>query len=120
MLLLASAPPKPANQRIIQQYLRRISLAVGDAQHGTLTVDTVAVVTLSAHFSRVTVLNRDGIGEIYFTLDSSTPVVGAEGNYVCPAAIWAEVIDGVEQGTDNKTVVKLISHTACKYSVLGQ
>lgn len=104
--------------------------------HGTLVAATVATVTITrppgpafagvdangAATSRtlervianVQVLNRDGADEIYFTVDGSTPVVGAEDNFVLPAAISARTEAVAE---DDTVVVKLISAGTPTYSI---
>lgn len=80
-------------------------------------------VTLGADYAEVEVVNRDGAGEIYFTVGTvasppATPTIGAADAYVLPAAIGALLVDSNEL-SDSPTVVKLIASAATKYSVIG-
>lgn len=64
--------------------------AVSEA-HETLTASTVDTVTLTGNTSSVTVVNRTGTAEIYFTIATGTaavpavPTVGGANTYVLPA-----------------------------------
>jgi hypothetical protein len=118
LLLIFGAPATVPNQQIARQIRRLVHMA-GDSQHGTLTISTKKTVTINGHFSKITVINRNGAGEIWFTVDGTDPVIGAEGTYLCPAAIWAETVDGLGGDPGSNTVVKLLSSAACTYSVLG-
>lgn len=88
----------------------------GSPQHVTLVASTVSTLTFDEDFRAVEVLNVDGAAEVYFTLDESTPVVGATGTFVLPAAIGSVEI---EPPTNRSTVVKLISSGTPKVSVRG-
>lgn len=87
-----------------------------DSRHITLVANTVSTVTLDSDYDWVEVINRDGAGEVYFTLDGSTPTVAGNGTLVLPAAI-----SGVEMEYNRTTaaVVKLISSGTPKVSVRG-
>lgn len=60
---------------------------MANPQHVTLTAGVVATITLDAYASTVEIVNVDGAAEVYATVDRSTPVVGANGCWVLPAAI---------------------------------
>jgi hypothetical protein len=83
--------------------------------HGTLTPNVVTTVTLD-DFGVVEVLNRNGIGEIFFTVDGVTPVVGAADTEVLPAALSSLEVASLASGA---TTVRLISSSAATYSVRG-
>lgn len=82
--------------------------------HRTLTPATVDTVTFGEDYGVVEVLNRNGAGELYFTVDGAAPVVAGNSTHVLPAAISAMTV--VAGGTSN-TVVRLISAAAVAYSV---
>lgn len=84
--------------------------------HGTLTANQVATVSLDEPYELVEVLNRNGAGEIYFRLDGTDPVIGADDCYVVPATIWTTEAAGILTAP---TTVLLISDAACTYSVTG-
>jgi hypothetical protein len=84
--------------------------------HGTLTPNTVATVTLDSDFGSVEVLNRNGVAEIYFTVDGAVPTVGGADTEVLPAALGSVDVASIASGP---TVVKLISTGAATYSVRG-
>ena len=96
------------------------------ARHVTLAPTTVDTVTLDQERQWVTVLNRDGAYEIYFTVDGSDPSVGGDDTYVVAKAIGAESTarfpTEVEQppGGENEPVVKLISSGAAELSVVSE
>lgn len=64
-----------------------------DAFHGVLTAATVSSATLTADHITVEVINVDGAGSIYYTLDGSTPVVPSGGatNTFCLPAIGSRI-----------------------------
>ena len=70
-------------------------------KHGTLAAAVVATETVDAFTQQITVVNRSQTGEIYFTVDGSTPTV---------------------KGNDTSaSTVKLISATGpLEYSVVGE
>lgn len=76
-------------------------------------------VTFDSDVGAVEVLNRDGAGEINFTLDGSAPTIGAANTYVVPAIAGAALkVDSTELAAA-ATVVKLIASVATKYTVTG-
>lgn len=83
--------------------------------HGTLIASTVRTVTLDAYTSQITIVNRSQSGEIYFTVDGTTPVAGAAGTYVC---LGARVVPAVS--IVSTPVVQLISTQALDYSIEGE
>lgn len=96
----------------------------GDVQHGALTANTVATVTLDGDYEAVEILQRgDGLGgalaDIFALVDSGAtdPTVGGQGATAIPAGAGSAVILRSADGTT--TAVKLISEGACEYSVTG-
>lgn len=88
------------------------------ASHATLAASTPDAVTLSAVASHITVVNRTGAAEIYFTLAPGVgapvpPVVAGANTLVVPAAITSTRVP-VSAGT---VTVTLISSGAEAYSV---
>ena len=94
--------------------------------HGTLTAATVATATVTApaetgtrnlrSLRHVEVLNRGPSGDIFFTVDGTTPVVNAADTYVVLPGGGVEVD---VPGADTITV-KLISAGTPAYSVGGK
>jgi hypothetical protein len=84
-------------------------------QHKTLVANTVDTVTLDQDYSCVEVVNRAATGDLYFTVDGSTPAVAGAGTYIVRAGEAVEM----DLQTQGKTVVKLISTGALDYSVMG-
>lgn len=97
--------------------------AAAVAVHETLTASTVDEVTLTAPITEVTVLNRTGAAEIYFTAGSgnsppAAPTVAGGNCYVVPAALGSLTVQvnyGFSPG--NPCLVYLISAAAESYSV---
>lgn len=58
-----------------------------DTKHGTTVANTTLTLTLATKARRFAVLSVDGAAVVYYTLDGSDPVVGADGTYVLPAAV---------------------------------
>lgn len=83
--------------------------------HGTLTANTVASHTLDGYTAQVTILNRSQTGEIYFTVDGSTPTVGGNDSFVCLGSRAVATVSAIAAPT-----VKLISTGALNYSVTGE
>ncbi|QAY16117.1 hypothetical protein SEA_SONALI_4 [Arthrobacter phage Sonali] len=54
-------------------------------QYLTLVANTAASITINPAQDDLTVRNRDGAAEVFFTVDGSAPVVGANGTYFLPA-----------------------------------
>lgn len=86
--------------------------------HQTAASGVADTVTLDKDYGEVEVVNRDGAGEIFFTLDGTTPTIGLAGTYMLPAAICSKRVTSVELASD-ATVVKLIASATTKYSVEG-
>lgn len=82
--------------------------------HGTLSNAAVDAITISNPWPSITVINRDGTGEIYFTVDGSTPTPGEDNTYVVPATIGTATVQ-----SPNSPTVNLIASgsTTPKYSV---
>lgn len=77
-------------------------------QYLTLTANTVATLTIPAGASQLTIVNRDGQAEVFFTVDGTTPAIGAAGTYFLPALAGANT--RIPAGTVNGVnVVKFIS-----------
>lgn len=88
------------------------------SKHATLEAGVVDTVALNADYSRVEVVNRDGAGEIFLTVDGNEPTVEGDNTHVLPAAIGGMTVNaGLANGIP--TVVRLISSTAVAYSVRG-
>lgn len=65
-------------------------------QHATLTANVEKVFTFDVNAQSVEVTNLDGSSAVYFTVDNSPAVVGADGCHVLPAAICSlELPDGI-------------------------
>jgi hypothetical protein len=84
-------------------------------QHQTLTASTVDTVTLDGNYDQAEVVNRATSGDIYWTVNGSTPTAGGAGTFITRAG-EALKVRAPEGG---QTVVKLISTAACPYSVTG-
>lgn len=84
-------------------------------KHGTLTANAVTTHTLEAYTQQITVTNRSQTGEIYFTVDGSTPVVGGDDSHVC---LGSRTV--APYSTINAPTVKLISTGALNYSLAGE
>lgn len=93
----------------------------GNPQHATLVATVVTTLTFDRDFARIDVLNVDGTAAVYFTVDGTTPVVGATGTFVLPAAITNIELSPRNEGAAHTgvTVVKLISSGTPKVSVSG-
>lgn len=87
-----------------------------DSRHITLTANTVATVTLDSDYDWIEVVNRDGAGEVFFTLDGTNPTVAGNGTLVLPATIGGVEI---EYNRTTTAVIKLISAGTPKVSVRG-
>lgn len=93
----------------------------GSPQHATLTGNVVTTMTFDKSFAEIDVCSRDGVAEVWFTVDGTTPVIGAIGSFVLPAAINSMRLTPRDDGVDHTgpTVVKLLSASAVKVSVSG-
>jgi hypothetical protein len=91
------------------------------AVHNTLAATTVDTITLTAQYNRVEVLNRSATGDIFVTLDGSTPTVGGNDTFVVPATGVGNFVNPASTSQPpTSTVVKLISSGTPSYSVTGQ
>jgi hypothetical protein len=83
--------------------------------HATLVAATVDTVTLTGSSGDyVQVVNRGATGDIYFTVDGTTPVTAAADTYVVVPNTALTVYSG-----DNQDKIKLISAGTPSYSVQG-
>lgn len=85
------------------------------SQHQTLSTNTVDTVTLDGDYDTIELINRATSGDIYFTVDGTVPTVGGAGTYIARAGDAVQL----EPDTSGKSVVKLISSSACAYTVAG-
>jgi hypothetical protein len=102
------------------------SYSASRAVHATLAASTVDTVTLTLTHPRIEILNR-GTGDIFLTVDGSTPTVGGNDTFVVPSngvgffpnPFLAE--PGLAGGPQvpGRTVVNLISTGTPAYSVTG-
>lgn len=92
------------------------SVAAGEvAARGTLVANTVDVITFASDLDSVEVAS-DGLAEVYFSVDGTTPASSSKTSYRIPATGgWNSV--AVSVPTSTNTVVKLISTGAPKYEV---
>lgn len=89
-----------------------------ESQYLTLPNATVKTVTLTGDEDFVEVINRDGAGEIFFTVDGTTdPVVGADNTYCLPAAIGSVTVRS--SAGSGATKVRLVATAATKAGVVG-
>jgi hypothetical protein len=82
-------------------------------KHQTLSANVVDVVTLTAKFKAVEVLNR-GSADIYFRVDGTAPTVAGDDCFVVVASASLQV-----PSLDESDVVRLIASSSCAYSVTG-
>lgn len=92
-------------------------MATTFAAHGTLTISTVATVTLTAPGPTLLIVNRHATDPIYYTFSGSAapanPTVGGDDTYCCPAGAGKLH----KQGAFGSLIVKLISAAAAPYDV---
>ena len=60
-------------------------------QYATLTANTVSAVSFNPPAPFVTLTNRNGAAEVFFTADGTTPTIGGAGTYMIPAQAGAYV-----------------------------
>lgn len=88
-------------------------------EHNTLSASTVDTVTLDAYtYKQVTVMNRSGSNEIFWTVGGAAPTVEGDDTYVTAASAGATTSKAVN-GVNGQVTVKLISSGAEDYSVIG-
>ncbi len=90
---------------------------VARSKHATLVAATADSVTLSTDYQSAEVMNRATTGDIYFTVDGTTPVSAADNTLVVPPG-GSLVVTLPSSGAGND-VVKLISAGTPAYSVTG-
>lgn len=84
------------------------------SEHGTLTANVVKTVSITdAWPGGIEVINRSQTGEIYVTLDGTTPTVGGADTFVVLGSRYF----GNDRIGDDTVTVKLISSAALAYSV---
>lgn len=83
-------------------------------KYGTTVANTVLTIQVSQNTRTVWVESVDGAALVYFTIDGSTPAIGADGSFYLPAAPG-----GLELAVSpaRAVTVKLISSAAVKVSV---
>ena len=87
-------------------------------RRGTLTANTVAVVTIEGDYDEVEVTNTTGSAAIYYTLGNvADPTVAGEGAgiFQLPAAIASRIHR--RPAREARTIVKLISSGTPSYDV---
>lgn len=85
------------------------------SQHISLTASAVSTVSIDASATMITVVNRTQTGQVYFTVDGSTPTIGGAGTYLCMGAKAVAT-----PGILTPTTVKLICLSAVDISVVGE
>lgn len=82
-------------------------------KHGTLVAATPATATLAGNAKFIEVVAR-GTGDIFFTIDGTTPTVAGDDMFVCPqgGSVRVRLND-----RDGSVDVKLISSGTPGYSV---
>lgn len=93
-------------------------------RRGSLTANTVAVVTIEGDHDEVEVTNTTGSAAIYYTLGNvadttATPTVAGEGGsiFMLPAAVASRTHR--RPAAEARTIVKLISSGTPGYDVQG-
>lgn len=93
-------------------------------RRGTLTANTVAVVTIEGDYDEVEVTNATGSAAIYYTLGNvanttTDPTVAGEGSgiFQLPAAVASRTHR--RPAREARTIVKLISSGTPGYDVQG-
>lgn len=89
----------------------------GTPQYATLVANTPVTLNFDQDFDRISVVNRDGADEIFFTVNGSTPAVNGTGSFLVTKGVGA-YLEVPVVGSGN-TVVKLISASATKVGVDG-
>lgn len=92
-----------------------------NTQYLTLAPNTVSSATFTPTVPTVTVTNRNGAGEVFFTTDGSAPTIGGAGTYMVPAQIGAFIrvntsLVGLSTGTTS-TYVNMISTSSTTVEV---
>jgi hypothetical protein len=95
---------------------------VARIKHGTLVATVVTTVVLDGDFAYVEIINVDGLGPIYYTIDGATPTVAGDDVDVLPGAVASSgpvAAPGIDKTTTPHTNVRLISSATPKYCVKG-
>jgi hypothetical protein len=92
------------------------SYTVARSKHATLVAATVDSVTFSSDYKNVEILNRAATGDIYATVDGTTPVVGADDTIIVSPGQFVS-IEMAYRSDSSADVVKLISAGTPAYSV---
>lgn len=90
--------------------------------HGTLVANTPTLVALDGDFAYVEIINVDGLGPIYYTVDGAVPTVAGADVDVLPGAVATTgpvAAPGIDKTATPKTNVRLISAATPKYCVKG-
>jgi hypothetical protein len=93
--------------------------ATANTQYGTLSANADAFVEVPAPNDVVEVVNRNGAGEIFFTVDGSVPTVGAANTWMVPAAAGSSLQVPSTFKPSGLVPVNLISGAATTYGVTG-
>lgn len=86
---------------------------MASVKSGILTANTVATVSIDNAQRGIDVINRDQAGEIFVTLDGTTPTVAGDNCYIVLGARFFDT-----QGIATATV-KLISALPLRYTIEG-
>jgi hypothetical protein len=88
------------------------------AQSGTLTIDTVATVTVTGPGTTVSVECRTPGDTVWVRVDGVNPTVAGANCFPVRGVRYFDVAEAL-RGPVNSVVVKLISATAAEYTVEG-
>lgn len=91
-------------------------LGPGDIDYATVATGAVSTVTLDGDYQAVEVTNRDGAGELWFTVDGSDPTVEGAGVFCIVKAIGAGIT--VRSPKATATVVKLLASGAATKAIV--
>ncbi len=89
-------------------------------KHVTTAANPVATVTIASTATprhTLTVTNRNGASEAYFTTDGSAPTLEGDNTYVVPAAVGATVTVPDDRAPGAPVTVIAISASATKLTV---
>lgn len=77
-------------------------------------------VTFTGGRNAVEIVNRQGAGTVYVSLDGTTPTVAGDDEEMIPAVAGSALLLKVPAGAVSPTVVKLIVDVATAVSVISQ
>lgn len=91
----------------------------GKSVHATTTGGAEDTITLSAPWSHVEILSRDGASEVFYRVDSDDSIEAANeaGTEVIPASSGGQVI---RTKGNSEVVVRLWTESPTKVSVIGR